>query len=197
MTTSSSNSNPSSINLLINNSPHQDKTNNQANKELKNSITSTVATLVYTLKDQTSLVSVSSQDPKEKKLLVIKAVKLVLVRDAQRRMSWWGRSKRERGKDRKETGRIEAGLGKKSSNKKMAVVKNASAHYLKIARLVSVKFQKVFVKQNFLPKDVNFVAAMDAIPAIWTRNTSTHHNSIPTMKWVDTTRVRTTRMRVT
>jgi hypothetical protein len=88
MTTSSSNSNPSSINLLINNSPHQDKTNNQANKELKNSITSTVATLVYTLKDQTSLVSVSSQDPKEKKLLVIKAVKLVLVRDAQRRMSW-------------------------------------------------------------------------------------------------------------
>jgi hypothetical protein len=48
----------------------------------------------------------------------------------------------------------------------MAVVKNASAHYLKIARLVSVKFQKVFVKQNFLPKDVNFVAAMDAIPAI-------------------------------
>lgn len=67
---------------------------------------------------------------------------------------------------------------KRNSRNKMVAVKNAYAPYQKIARHVFAKFPKMYEKQSYLLRDVNFVVVMDAIQEILMTNTSTHPKNI-------------------
>lgn len=137
-----------------------------ANKKLKNFTTNIVAIPVFIFKAPINPVSVLYQDQKEKKPSVTKAVKHVPVEVAPLKIKSSEKKRNANVKDKKGKENNAVVLVKKSSTLKMVVAKNVFGHFLKIEKLVFVRYLNQFARQNFLLKAANFADVMDVIHVI-------------------------------
>lgn len=136
---------------------------NQTNTKLKNSTINIVVIHVFISKDPINPVFASSHDQKEKKPLVIKDARLVLVEDVQLKIKS-SEKKRNVNVNDKKGNEINAVVPvKKSLILKMDVAKNAFGPSLKIEKPVFVRFLNQYVRQNSLLKAVSFVDVMGVI----------------------------------